>query len=331
VILAVDVGGTNTRLALLDAEIAGPQLRVFEKVSSRAHPSLEQIIETFLAAHPGKIDAACVGVAGHVREGRAVVTNLAWAADSGELSKRLPVPEVGLINDIQANAWGIPALSAGDFLELNPGRVVPMGTGALISAGTGLGQAGVVWSGTEYCPIPSEGGHADFAPRNRLEIELLEYLLHKFGGRVSYERTLSGPGLVNIYSFLRDSGKAEEPEWLKKRLDTGGDQAAEIARAAAECALADYALEIFASIYGAAAGNVALHFMATAGVYIGGGIAPKIAHKLQGKTFLSAFLDKGRLSPMLALMPVKIIMNDKTALLGAARWAWRWMKANAMV
>ena len=329
-ILAVDVGGTNTRLALLDAESAGPRMRVFEKFSSRSYASLEEIVAMFLAAHPARIEAACVGVAGPVKEGRAVVTNLPWAVDSRALGEHLPVREVGLINDIAANAWGIPALARTDFVELNAGRAVRESTAALVSAGTGLGQAVIVWAGDEYLAMPSEGGHADFAPRNRLEIELLEYLFDKLGKRVSYERTLSGPGLVNIYSFLRDTGRGEEPEWLSKRLSTG-DPAAEISRAAGECPLADRALELFVSIYGAVAGNAALHFLATAGVYLGGGIAPKIVHKLQGKIFLDAYLDKGRLSPLLALIPVRIIMNDKTALLGAARWAWRWMETNAIV
>ncbi len=329
-ILAVDVGGTNTRLALLDAESGGPRIRVFAMFSSRAHTSLGQIVAAFLEKHPAKVTAACVGVAGPVKEERAVATNLPWAVDARQLSELLRLPSVGLINDIQANAYGIAALSASDFLELNAGRAVLASTGALVAAGTGLGQAGLVWSADGHVPIASEGGHADFAPRNELEIDLLKYLLRKLSGRVSYERALSGPGLVNLYTFLRDTGRGEEPEWLAKRI-TERDPAAEISAAAARCALADRALELFVSIYGAVVGNAALHFMATAGVYIGGGIAPKIVHKLRGQTFLDAYLDKGRLSPVLALIPVRIIMNDKTALLGAAQWAWRWMRANAMV
>ncbi len=331
-ILGIDVGGTNTRLALVDADGAGPRSRsrVFEKFASGAYASLEQIIATFLAAHPARIDAACVGVAGPVKNGRAVLTNLPWAVDARELSDYLAVPEVGLINDLEANAWGIPSLSGTDFVELNPGHAVRTTTAALVSAGTGLGQVAIVWMGDEYIPIPSEGGHADFAPRNKLEIALLEYLVDKLGKRVSCERALSGPGLFNIYSFLKDTARDEEPEWLAERLSTG-DRAAQIFRASSECPLAEHAVELFVSLYGAVAGNVALQFMATAGVYLGGGIAPKIVTRLRGKTFLNAYLDKGRLSPLLAQIPVRIIMNDKTALLGAARWAWRWMKAKAMI
>jgi glucokinase len=329
-ILAIDVGGTNTRVALLEAGVHGPQLRVFERFPSRSYASLEQIVAEFLRAHPAPIEAACVGVAGPVKEGRAVVTNLPWSVDAGELGRLLPLPRVGLINDIEANAWGIVGQSERDFVELNAGRAVPAGTAVLVSAGTGLGQAGIVWTGEEYLPVASEGGHADFAPRNALEIELLEYLLHKLGKRVSYERALSGPGLLNIYSFLKDTGRGAEPAWLSEKLSTG-DPGAEITKAASECALADLALELFVSIYGAVAGNMALHFMATGGVYLGGGIAPKIVHKLKTKTFIDSYLDKGRLSPVLALIPVRIITNDRTALLGAARWAWRWMKAHAMI
>jgi glucokinase len=327
-ILAADVGGTNTRLALVEAQSGRPRLVGAARFPSRKHESLEQIIAAFLATYTVAIDAACVGVAGPVREERAVVTNLPWAVDARELARQLSLPRVGLVNDVQANAWGIAALSATDFVALNEGRAVPASTAALISAGTGLGQAGLFWSGKEHVPIPSEGGHADFAPRNRLEMALLEHLQAKFGTRVSYERVLSGPGLVNLYSFLRDTGRGEEPEWLAKKL-ASGDAAAEVSSAASSCALADRALELFVSIYGAAAGNVALHFMATAGLYIGGGIAPKIVHRLKGRNFLEAYLDKGRLSPLLAMIPVRIIVNDKTALLGAARWAWRWMNSTS--
>jgi glucokinase len=329
-ILAADVGGTNTRLALLDAERGGSRLRVFARYASREHASLEQIIATFLHAHPAPVRAACIGIAGPVKDERAVVTNLPWAVDARELARVLGLPHVGLINDAQANAWGIPALSPADFFTLNPGRPERTGAAALLSAGTGLGQAGMLWTGAEHLPFPSEGGHADFAPRNAVEIELLEYLLAKLRGRVSWERTLSGPGLVNLYAFLRDSGRGDEPVWLAERMATG-DAAAEITSAASRCPLANRALELFVSIYGAATGNVALQLMATGGVYLGGGIAPKIIHALKEPTFLDAYLDKGRLSPVLARIPVRIITNERTALLGAARWAWRWMKANAMV
>jgi glucokinase len=321
VILAGDVGGTNTRLGLMDSEKA---LRVSAIYKSRSHDSLEQIIAAFLAANPATLDAACIGVAGPVKDNRAVVTNLPWAVDARELADGLSLPKTVVINDHEATAWGISMLAPQDFAILNPGKSA-MGSAAVIAAGTGLGQAALFWNGSEHVPMPSEDGHSDFAPRNRLEIELLQYLQMKLGKRVSYERALSGPGLVNIYSFLRDTRRHEEPEWLAKRL-AAGTAPAEITAAADQCALADHAVELFVSIYGAAAGNVALHFMATAELYVGGGIAPKIIARLKSKTFLDSYLDKGRLSPLLSSIPVSVIMNDKAGLLGAGVRAWRLTK-----
>ncbi len=325
-ILAGDIGGTNTRLALVEA---GPALRIqqSETFSSRGHSSLEQIIDEFLVKHPAKLDAACIGVAGPVKDGRAVVTNMPWELDSQTLAKHLSLPSVALINDLEANAWGISTLSSNDFVELNAGSGVPLGNAAVIAAGTGLGQAGLFWTGEEHLPMPSEGGHADFAPRDSVQVALLEYLQKKLGKRVSYERTLSGPGLVNLYSFLRDTGRGDEPGWLKEKIRTGSGPV-EISAAADRCPLAGMALELFVSIYGAAAGNVALHFMATGGVFIGGGIAPKIISRLTTHTFLDAFLDKGRLSPLLASTPLRVIMNDKTALVGSAVRCWRSLRAD---
>jgi glucokinase len=320
-ILAGDVGGTHTRVALLEQAAGKLQVTSFELYRSRDHASLEQIVEAFLKAHPAELEAACIGVAGPVKEARAVVTNLPWAVDSRALAGQLYLPRVELINDLEANAWGLSVLGSTDFVVLNSGLPVE-GAAVVISAGTGLGQAGLFWTGSEHLPMASEGGHADFAPRNAIEVELLLYLQRKLGNRVSYERALSGPGLVNLYSFLRERGEDEEPEWLAKKI-AAGDAAAEISAAADRCTLAHKALELFVSIYGAATGNVALHFMATAGVFLGGGIAPKIISRLKGKTFLDAYLDKGRLSPLLAEIPVRVIMNDRAALFGAAVRAWR--------
>lgn len=312
-ILAVDVGGTNTRLAVLDRK---RQIQASSIYLSRSHATLEEIIAAFLIAHPAKLDAICVAVAGPVKDRRAVVTNLPWIVSASQLAEELGVPRVDVINDHEATAWGIPTLSATDFVVLNEGTVA-LGNAAVIAAGTGLGQAGLFWNGHEHLPIPSEGGHADFAPRNQLEVELLQYLWKKLGKRVSYERALSGPGLVNLYSFLRDTGREEEPEWLAERLESG-DAAAEISGAADKCPLAHQALRLFVSIYGAVAGNVALHFMAIGGLYIAGGIGPKIVARMKTSTFSDAYLDKGRLSPLLAEIPVRVIMNDQVALLGAA-------------
>jgi glucokinase len=228
---------------------------------------------------------------------------------------------VGLINDLEANAWGIATLSSDDIAVLNPGESDGAGNLALISAGTGLGQAGLHWDGTRYRPFASEGGHVDFAPRNRLEMDLLEFLLRQFP-RVSYERVVSGPGLQNIYRFLRETGRGDEPPWLAARLREQ-DPNAVVAQAAlsGESALCVQALDLFVALYGAAAGNLALTLLATGGVYLGGGIAPKILPKLKDPIFLNAFFTKGRLRPLLETVPVRVILNDQTALFGAARYA----------
>jgi glucokinase len=322
VILAVDVGGTNTRLAVLEPENGRSKLIASTTFESRHHESLDEIVDLFLAEHPGSVRSACIGVAGPPKHGRVVVTNLPWAVDAQELARHFSIPYVALINDVEANAWGIGALSPADFLTVNEGTAVPNTTAAVIAAGTGLGQAALVWTGKEYLPIPSHGGHADFAARTPLEIELFQYLREKLGHRVSYERVLSGPGLVNLYRFLRDTGRGEEPDWLAATV-TSPEGPAAITAAADRCALAAAALQLLVSIFGAATGNLALHFHATGGIYIGGGIAPKISSRLKSKSFLDAYLDKGRLSPLLAAIPVRIIMNDKAALLGAARFAQR--------
>jgi glucokinase len=241
--------------------------------------------------------------------------------DSGVVARELALKSVGLINDLEANAWGIAMLEATDFAVLNEGASDASGNAAIISAGTGLGEAGLYWDGRQHRPFATEGGHTDFAPRNHLEMELLDYLLKQFR-RVSCERVVSGPGLLNIYHFLRDSGRGEEPPWLAERMRQQ-DPAAVVSAAGlnGESELCVQALDLFVSIYGAEAGNLALKVMATGGVYLGGGIAPKIVRKLKDPVFLNAFTAKGRMKPLLQAMPVRVILNPKTALLGAARFA----------
>jgi glucokinase len=317
-ILAGDVGGTNTRLALFES-LAPLHLEVFR---SPEYAGLEEITAQYLAHTGASVSAACFGVAGPVRHGIVKTPNLSWVVDAGRLAGQLGLPQVGLINDLEANAHGIAVLGAADFVQLNEGvDANAAGTRALISAGTGLGQAGLLAHDTGYRVFASEGGHADFAPRGELEIELLRYLLGRWP-HVSYERVLSGPGLHNIYQFLRDTGRCGEPGWLGERIAAGNASAI-----ISETALADgteicvRALDMFASIYGAEAGNLALKLMATGGVFLGGGIAPKLLGKLQDAAFMRAFVDKGRLRPLLESIPVRVILNDKTALLGAARVA----------
>lgn len=320
-ILAGDIGGTNTRVAIFDG---GPQnlaALVAEIYPSRGHGGLEEIAAGFVAKHKALVDTACFGIAGPIVNGRCETSNLPWVVDARDMAAALRLETVTLINDLEANAHGIAELKESDFVVAHPGVSAVHGNRALISAGTGLGEAGLLFEPGGYRPFPSEGGHADFAPRNETEIELWRYLAARFP-HVSYERVLSGPGLLNIYRFLRDTGRAQEPSWLAEEIGKG-DPAAVIAHAGmAETApIAAQALEMFVSIYGAEAGNVALQMMAIGGVFVGGGIAPKIAPKLTSRTFVDAFLAKGRMGKLLELIPVRIVMNDKTALLGAARVA----------
>jgi len=320
-ILAGDIGGTNTRLALVEAKNQGLQI-LFEKTfPSRERMSLEAAIEEFLAAHSCDITRASFGIAGPVRNGRCEATNLPWVVDSKTVAKRLRLKRVGLINDLEANAYGIAALQSKDLVILNKGARNARGNRAIVSAGTGLGEAGMYWDGEAHRPFASEGGHVDFAPRNHREMELLDYSMKHYR-RVSYERLVSGPGLVHLYRFLRDTGKGEEPPWLAERMRQD-DPAPIISQLALDgkSPLCRQALEIFVSLYGAEAGNLALKLMATGGVYLGGGIAPKIISALKGPEFMNAFTAKGRMRPLLEDMPVSVIMNPKTALLGAARHA----------
>jgi glucokinase len=320
-ILAGDIGGTNTRLAFFDPGQPPMKPVALEVFPSREHAGLEELIEQFLAKHNLPVTSACFGIAGPVRNGQCETPNLPWKVDSHHVAEALHLEKVHLLNDLEANAHGIALLAETDFIVLNAGSPGESGNCALISAGTGLGEAGLLFEEGHYHPFPSEGGHADFAPRNELEIELLRYLLNEHG-HVSYERVLSGPGLYNIYRFLRDSGKASEPPELAEAIEHG-DPSAAISKSALNgtADISVQALNIFVSVYGAEAGNLALKVMAIGGMFVGGGIAPKIAAKLQDGTFMQAFVTKGRVSPVLESIPVRVITNDLTALLGAARVA----------
>jgi glucokinase len=320
-ILAGDIGGTHARLAFFQANNGYLKLISETSFASREYSGLEVIVSTFLERQHLGVDAACFGIAGPVRNGRAEVSNLPWVVESSRLAREIQVGSTFLINDLEASAWGIGALNVDDLLTLNEGVTGAKGNQAVIAAGTGLGQAGMFWDGCQHHVFACEGGHTDFGPRNDLETELLKYLLAKFG-RVSYERVLSGPGLVNIYSFLRDTGRGEEPKWLAEKLVIG-DPAATISIAAlsGQSSLCEQALDMFVSIYGAEAGNLALKVLATGGVFISGGIAPKILPRLKDGKFEQAFLDKGRMRPLLEATPVRVIVNENTGLLGAARCA----------
>ncbi len=325
-ILAGDIGGTKTVLALYNEEdLHVRQLRDATYVSA-AYPSLEAIVALFLAEPPARpLRAATFGVAGAVVNGRCRATNLPWVMDERDLARALSVPRVKLLNDLEAAAYGMLHLGPSEYAVLNhaddPQR---RGNVAVIAAGTGLGEAILYWDGRDHHPIASEGGHVDFAPRTDQEIELLRYLRAKFGGHVSYERVLSGPGAYNLYQFLRDSGAGDEPAWLAERLRSG-DPSAAIAEAglAGTVPLCVATLELFTSIYGAAAGNLALKCLAVGGVFIGGGIAPKLLPALRHSRFMDAFADKGRFANLLRNLEVRVALEPRAPLLGAARYALR--------
>jgi len=320
-ILAGDIGGTHARLAFFDVSNGHFSLISASVFPSREYTGLDEIVAKFVDATSVHPDSACFGVAGPVRNGRVEASNLPWVIDSNRLADELRIRKAVLINDVEANAWGIPTLDPKDVVSLNQVKGAPAGNQAVIAAGTGLGEAGMYWDGVQHHVFACEGGHGDFAPRNELEMDLLRYLRARFG-HVSYERIVSGPGLLNVFHFLRDSGRGTEPKWLADEM-LHSDSAAAISKAALDgkCPLSEQALDLFVSIYGAEAGNLALKIMATGGVYLGGGIAPKIVPKLSGPLFMQAFVCKGRMQPLLETMPVKVITNDKTALLGAARCA----------
>ena len=316
-VLAGDIGGTNTRLAFFEGEPGHLKPLETEVFPSGQHSGPEEIAHKFLAKHNRPLEAICFGIAGPVRDGVSRTPNLPWVVDSKNISKELGVGIVELINDLEANAHGIAELSPTDFVTLNQGAPSCEGNQALISAGSGLGEAGLLAEDGGYRPFASEGGHADFGART----DLLRHLIVQFG-RVSWERVLSGPGLVNIYQFLRDTKRATESKELAAEM-SGGNAAATISRHGLEGSseICVQALDVFTGIYGAEAGNLALKVMATGGMFIGGGIAPKMIKKLQQPAFLEAFCAKGRVRGLLEAIPVRVITNDKTALLGAGRVA----------
>ncbi|HTW47551.1 MAG TPA: glucokinase [Acidobacteriaceae bacterium] len=322
-IVAGDVGGTKVHLALYGFE-QGKLVHVRdERYPAHEFSGLEEIIRRFIAESGSpEITAACFGVPGPVRGGRLRLTNLPWEIDSRELELHLKIAHVFLINDLEANGYGIPELTAEQLSTLNVGDTSAVGNRAVVSAGTGLGEGILVWNGSKHIPMPSEGGHTDFGARNPLEAELLVYLMKKLNGRVSYERVISGPGIHNIYMFLRDEKKMEEPAWLAERMKTEDPNAVigEVGEGGTS-ELCAKTLEMFVASYGAEAGNMVLKALAIGGMYLGGGIAPKILKTMQNGVFLKAFTDKGRLSELCIHTPVHVILESRAALLGAAAYA----------
>jgi glucokinase len=320
-VLAGDIGGTSARLAHFRVEGEKVEVVSQEVYPSRQFTGLVDLIRKFVSAHGENAEAACFSIAGPVRGDHVVTPNLGWVVDAADVARRLSMQTVHVMNDLEANAYGIVTLESSDIAVLNPGAPDPTGNAAVVSAGTGLGEAGLYWDGNGHRPFATEGGHTDFAPRNKLEVDLFLHLLSRFG-RVSCERVVSGPGLYNIYQFLRDTGQGLESEEVVAAMRKESPPPV-ISRFAltGRCALCVRALDIFVSLYGAEAGNFALKVMATGGVFLGGGIAPKIIEKLQGPLFLETFTAKGRLKSLMESMPVRVILNDMTALRGAARYA----------
>jgi glucokinase len=315
-ILAGDIGGTNARLAYFQPQNGHLQL-VSERVfPSREHREFGEIVTRFLDESGTRPEAACFGIAGPVRNGRVETSNLPWIIEQSDLAKEIHVPGTVLINDLEANAWGIGALAQADLVPLNHVSGPAVGNQAVIAPGTGLGEAGLFWDGKHHNVFACEGGHTDFAPQGDLQIELLKFLTGRFG-HVSYERILSGPGLVNVYEFLCE--RSSKPPASAGQ----GDPAAAISKAAMDGSdpLAVEALDIWIAVYGAEASNLALKILATGGLFLGGGISPKILPKLTTPRFMDAFLEKGRLRSLVESVPVYVITNDKAALLGAARCA----------
>jgi glucokinase len=320
-ILAGEIGATRTRLAAFEKEGSRLKIVVEKTYPSQQHSSLSEIISAFIKAEGVGVYQACFGVAGPVRRGRSKISNLPWVIDSRDLAKQLKLDSVGMINDLEAYAYGIDGLDSKDFVTLNEGSEDAEGNRAIISARTGLGVAGLYWDGFRHHPFACEGGHSDFAPRNALEMELLSYLQKRYS-RISCERLLSGPGIKNIYDFLRDTKKADEPAWLRDQIAAGPDPPALISQLALEgkAAICDQTMTIFVSIYGAETGNVALNFLSTGGIYIGGSVAAKNVPKMKDPVFMQSFLDKGRMVGLLKEIPVMIVLNDDAGIIGAARY-----------
>ena len=325
-VLAGDIGGTKTLLGLYADR--GDHLEIVREGSfvNKEHSGIEALIGCFLSGPDnvdgGRISSATLGVASPVHEERGTLTNLSWTIDGRELGARFSIRPISLINDLVATAWSIDAIGDEDLFVLKPG-IPQNGNAALIAAGTGLGEAMLIWDGRRHIPSASEGGHADFAARSPLEADLLDYL-SEIHGHVSYERVLSGSGLVSIYSFLKSRRDSVEPAYLANRFEAE-DPAAVVSSEAINGHNRDSAdaLDMFVSVYGAEAGNLALKGLAKGGVYIAGGIAPKILPAMEKGGFVEGFVKKGRFERLMESIPVYVIMNQRAGLWGAAIHASR--------
>jgi glucokinase len=320
-ILAGDIGGTKVNLAILEPEGRGYYTVRAGSFHSQKYRGLNEIVEEFLAKDRPAFDKACFGIAGPVNNREANTTNLPWNISADGMERSLKIPHVELINDVEANAYGIFTLGEDDFCLLHPGERGGEGNGVIVSAGTGLGESGLYWNGKIYLPFACEGGHADFSPRDEEQIGLWRYL-KRTHGEVSWEHVLSGQGQVNLYKYVRERSGIAEPGWLTQAMREG-DPAPVITGAALENKdeVCSQAVDLFVSCYAGECANMALKLLARHGVYIGGGIAPKILPRMNTDLFRKAFVGDGKMSTLLEKIPVRVILNDKTALRGAAFFA----------
>ncbi|NGX50981.1 MAG: Glucokinase [Chlamydiae bacterium] len=319
--LSGDIGGTKTHLSIATMDRGKIVSVKDEKFPSQKYPNLKAIVEEFLKGSDHEISKACFGIAGAVKKRRSQPTNLPWHVDCEELERELQIEKVALINDLEANAYGLNMLNSDEFYLLNEGDPSAVGNQAMVSPGTGLGEAGIFFDGRGHHPFACEGGHVDFAPRDAMEDELLRYLRGKFG-HVSYERVLSGPGLYNLYQFVIETKKErEDPEILREIEEGDSPRLISERGESGQSKACELTLSIFVSIFGAEVGNTALKMLALGGIFLGGGIAPKILGAIKRGDFLSSFTDKGRFKELLSAIPIRVVLNDKTALLGATYYA----------
>lgn len=317
-LLAGDIGGTKTVLALISEEKGARQPVHEARFPSDDYDSLEAIVAEFLETTKTTVTRASFGVAGPVVEGRAQITNLPWMIDAAVMRQQFDIPAVRLLNDLEAIATAVPHLESSDLITLNEGIRKPQGAIGIVAPGTGLGEAFLVWNGRSYEAHPSEGGHTAFGPTSDEQIELLKYMRRRYH-HVSYERLCSGVGIPNIYTYFRDSGRYYEPQWLKTELETAEDATPVIVNAAIErkADICVATLDLFMEVLGDEAGNMTLTVLATGGLYLGGGIPPRILPQLKASNFLQAFRNKGRFSDMMAQVPIYVITNAQAGLYGA--------------
>ena len=316
IVLAGDVGGTKTNLALYKMTKGNTLVLKEGNYKSQEYKSITEITHDFLQGQPQPA-ACCIGVAGPVFNGKVKLTNLSWEMDSNEIATKMGLAKVHLINDLEATAYGLAMLSDEDTVTVHKGSDTPSGNAAIIAPGTGLGEAGIYFDRKVYHPFATEGGHSDFAARDKPDFELYEYLQSKFG-HVSYERVISGPGIFNIYQFLKEEEKKlEEPAWVTDKIKKG-DAAAEISQHTEQSPLCDKTMQLFIRFLAYESANLALKMKATGGLFIGGGIAPQLIPLFKKYSFEDCFMDSGRMSLLLEKVTVSILLNTKTAMLGAA-------------